>query len=46
MIKNLMTCKYLMQWFVAFKCFELKLIKCRVNLNTILIIFDQVIIIK
>jgi hypothetical protein len=35
-----------MQWFVVFKCFESKLIKCRVNSNAILIIIDQVIIIK
>jgi hypothetical protein len=35
-----------MQWSAAFKCFELKLIKCRVNLNATLIIFDRVIITK
>jgi hypothetical protein len=46
MIKNLMTCKYFMQWFAVFKYFESKLIKCRVNSNAILIIFDRVIIIK
>jgi hypothetical protein len=46
MIKNLIICKYLMQWFVVFKYFKSKLIKCRVNLNTILIIFDRVIITK
>jgi hypothetical protein len=46
MIKNLMTCKYFMQRFAAFKCFESELIKCRVNSNAILIIFDRVIITK
>jgi hypothetical protein len=46
MIKNLMTCKYFMQWFIAFKCFESKLVKCDVNSNTVLIIFNWVIIIK
>ncbi len=46
MIKNLMTCRYFMQWFVVFKCFKSKLIKCRVNSNTILIIFDRVIMTK
>jgi hypothetical protein len=31
-----MTCRYFMQWFAIFKCFESKLIKCRVNSNAIL----------
>jgi hypothetical protein len=44
MIKNLMTCKYFMQWSAVFKCFESKLIKCRFNSNAVLIIFDRVII--
>jgi hypothetical protein len=44
MIKNLMTCRYFMQWSAAFKCFESELLKCRVNLDAILIIFDRVII--
>jgi hypothetical protein len=46
MIKNLMTWKYLMQWFAVFKYFESKLIKCHVNSNVALIIFDRVIIIQ
>jgi ABC-type lipopolysaccharide export system ATPase subunit len=31
-----MTCRYFMQWFTTFKCFESELRKCRVNLNAIL----------
>jgi hypothetical protein len=46
MIKNLMTYKYFMQWFAAFKSFEFELIKCRVNSDAILIIFDRIIITK
>jgi hypothetical protein len=35
-----------MQWFAALKCFESELIKCRVNSDAILILFDRVIIIE
>ncbi len=44
MIKSLMTCKYFMHWFAAFKCFESELIKCRINSDEVLIIFDSIII--
>jgi hypothetical protein len=46
MIKNLMTCRYFMQWSAAFKCFESELIKYLVNSDAILIIFDRIIITK
>jgi hypothetical protein len=36
-----MTCRYFMQWFAAFKCFESRLVRCRVNSDAVLIIFDR-----